>query len=213
MGNPWPCIRTYIRTYMYIHVYMYTYYTYVPDSISVEHLGRGSPPLPLAVPLLPALPHAAPHHRVVDARDHLQHHLVPGRVQVVHLGGEGRVQYVYTSYRGHRRRGCSGWSGYGLTTFSSFYVFIKIAGAFSAHLAFMSAHTHATQLPAPPLEDPIGLFFLTMEMQKPCLHYTFKLVPKPLEVDPTCIRWIEPSQLQSRSVVFTHQFQAAWEPA
>ena len=44
---------------------------------------------------------------------------------------------------------------------------------------------------------------------KPCLHYTFKLVPKPLEVEPTCIRWIEPSQLQSRSVVFTHQFQAA----
>ena len=48
---------------------------------------------------------------------------------------------------------------------------------------------------------------------KPCLHYTFKPVPKPLEVEPTCIRWIEPSQLQSRSVVFTHQFQAAWEPA
>ena len=48
---------------------------------------------------------------------------------------------------------------------------------------------------------------------KSCLHYTFKPVPKPLEVEPTRIRWIEPSQLQSRSVVFTHQFQAAWEPA
>ena len=45
---------------------------------------------------------------------------------------------------------------------------------------------------------PLAIFPL-----KPCLHYAFK----PLEVEPT---WIEPSQLQSRSVVFT---QAAWEPA
>ena len=56
-------------------------------------------------------------------------------------------------------------------------------------------------------------YFVVYISHKPCLHYTFKPVPKPLEVEPTCIRWIEPSQLQSRSVVFTHQFQAAWKPA
>ena len=40
------------------------------------------------------------------------------------------------------------------------------------------------------------LYHLANVYYKPCLHYTFKPVPKPLEVEPTYIRWIEPSQLQ-----------------